>query len=305
VTSESASTAESARAATDATDQANNHKRWHSMQYRYFEVPLGGIDAANAPCLTVGVMPHLPQTSVMGRNLLVFEALATGFRLNLKELCARTGLAKATTHRVLAGLVCAGLVAKDGGFGEYRLTGALARIGRMVDDRVLVLDAIVEAAQAMTLRRSWPVAVGFLEHGKMVVTFSTRKMTTQTLKPSTLYERLDLSSAMGQAALASMSTERLTSELDDLEEFQAGTTARAELEQKVFGARSRGYGLRMTGRAGTSSVAVGLNFGGRTIGAVVATVFQKVASQELIRLLANDLNDVRDETGRKYRAFLS
>jgi hypothetical protein len=73
------------------------------------------------------------------------------------------------------------------------------------------------------------------------------------------------------------------------------------LERKITLARSRGYGLRMTGRAGTSSVAVDLNFGGSTIGALVSTVFQKVATQDLMESLARDLKRIRSEAEESLR----
>ncbi len=250
----------------------------------------------------MSAVPSSPPHSVLDRNLLVLEALAGMFRVSLGELSARTGLAQSTAHRILANLVRAGLVANDGRAGEYRLTSALRRIGRMVDDRIVVLDAIEDAARRMTLERSWPVAVGFLQRGEMEVTFSTRPMTTMTLKPSTLYERLDLTSAMGQAALASMSPELCARELDAIPRFHRGTEERAGLERKIALARSKGYGLRMVGRAGTASVAVGLNFGGPTVGALVATVFVKVASQALMRSLAKDLQRIRSDAEATFRS---
>ncbi len=241
----------------------------------------------------MSVSSSLPPTSVLGRNLLVLEALAGMFRVSLGELSERTGLTRSTAHRILANLVDAGLVAKDGRAGEYRLTGALGRIGRQVDDRIMILDAIEPHARRVTLDRSWPLAIGFLDHGEMVVTFSTRPLTTQTLKPSTLYERLDLSSAMGQAALSTMTPERCERELDAVADFSRGSEARAVLERKIGLARSRGYGLRLVGRGGTASVAIGLNFGGPAVGALVATVFAKVASQALMQSLAKDLQRIR------------
>lgn len=41
--------------------------------------------------------------------------------MSLAELCARVGLTKTTTHRLLAALVSEGLVEKDGNRGRYRL----------------------------------------------------------------------------------------------------------------------------------------------------------------------------------------
>ena len=206
----------------------------------------------------------LQATNVIGRNLRVLEALGGSFRVTLEDVADRAGLAKSTTHRILSNLVVAGLVAKDGRAGEYRLTGAFSRIGRKVDDWSLIIDAIAEPAREMTLRRSWPLAVSVLDHGRMLVIFGTRKLTTRTLKPSTLGERLELTTAMGQASLASLSSAERIRRLRSLPEFSPRTPARRDLDEKVNAAKARGYGLRMTGRAGTSSVAVGINFGGPT-----------------------------------------
>jgi DNA-binding IclR family transcriptional regulator len=246
----------------------------------------------------------LPDTNVIGRTLRVLDALTADFRVSLQDVCLRTGLSQSTAHRILANLVTANIVAKDGFAGEYRLTGTLQRLCRRVDDRVLLLDSIAAHARSMTLRRSWPLALGILDRDGMVVIFSTRKLTTRTLKPSTLYEKLNFLSAMGQAALASMSPAQTQQVLDALPDCQVGMASRTELEKKIRSARARGYGVRLTGRAGASSVAVGLNFGGPTVGAIVATVFETVASPELMKSLANDLKEIRGQAEKTYRGLV-
>jgi DNA-binding IclR family transcriptional regulator len=245
-------------------------------------------------------MSTLGSTNVIGRNLRVLEALGGAFRVTLNEVSDRAGLAKSTTHRILSSLVLAGLVARDGRAGEYRLTGEFTRIGRTVDDWSLIIDTVAERAREMTLRRSWPLAVSVLDHGRMFVIYGTRDLTTRTLKPSTLYERLELTTAMGQAALASLLRAQQTRVLDTVPEFARGTPARRDIEEKIRLAKKRGYGLRMTGRAGTSSVAVDLNFGGRSVCALASTVFTKVATLDLMRSLAKDLQDIRRHAETAY-----
>ncbi len=243
----------------------------------------------------------LPRKNVVGRALRLLDALGQQFRVNLGSLCATTGLSKPTAHRILSDLVVAGLVVQDGSHGEYRLTASVARLGARVDDRAVVLDCVSDACRALTLQRLWPIAVGFLQHDAIVVSFSTRQLAPLKLKPTTLYEKLPLVSALGQAALATLSEPELKSHLDRL---AANGTARAtitEIARKVRAAQCCGFGLRIKGREGASSIAVGFNFGGTTAGAVVATVFEKFVTKELITLLAQDLTQLRYEAEIRYR----
>jgi DNA-binding IclR family transcriptional regulator len=243
---------------------------------------------------------RLPSSNVLGRALRLLDALSHDFRLELKSLCDATGLSKPTARRILTDLMSAGLVVQDGRYGEYRLTSLLRSLGARVDDRALVLDSIADCARDLTMRRSWPVAVGFLQANQIVVSFSTRALTSMKLKPTTLYEALPLTSAMGQAALATLSERELERVLAQEAMRDAPSFSEASLLQLVKAARTAGYGLRITGRHGASSVAVGLNFGGPAIGAIVATVFEKVVSDDLIRSLASDLTVARDLARQAY-----
>lgn len=245
----------------------------------------------------------LSASGVMSRNLAVLQALSCSFRMSLRDISEAAGLAKPTAHRVLLGLVRAGLVAKDGGVGQYRLTSSLAQLASRIDDRVLLLDAVAPAARAMTAEFLWPVALGLLERGRMVVYFSTRDMTTQTFRPSTLYETLALTSALGQAALCTMPQPQVARELDSLPEFARGSSARADLEGKLADARVRGFGLRPNGRGGTASIAIGLNMGSPRVGALVTTIFETMASPELIGRLASELQRAHAVAASNYQSL--
>ena len=245
----------------------------------------------------------LPTTSVTGRTLRIIELLSGEFRLDLQNICRATELNKTTAHRLLSDLVRAGLVAQDGRFGEYRLTAALTYLSSRIDDRVLVVDAIAEGARRLTLRRTWPVALGFLERTGIEVIFSTRHLTSLKLKPSTLYENLSLTSAMGQAALSTLPTSQLRAVLDTLKSSGAARALVSEVRSKSEAAKVRGYGLRITGRDGASSIAVGLNLGGSAVGAVVVTVFEKVLSKNLIASLVRELADLKAEAAKNYSRY--
>ena len=245
----------------------------------------------------------LPATSVIGRTLRIIELLAGEFRLDLQSICHATALNKTTAHRLLADLVRAGLVVQDGRFGEYRLTTMLTSLSNRIDDRVLVLDAIAEGARRLTLRRTWPVAVGFLERSDVTVVFSTRHLTSLKLKPSTLYVNLPLTSAMGQAALATLPRSQLRSVFEVFKSSGATNAVISEVRSKAEAAKVRGYGLRITGRNGASSMAVGLNFGGSAVGAVVVTVFENIISKSLITSLVRELAELTAEASENYSKY--
>ena len=242
-----------------------------------------------------------PPPNLTFRVLSILQVLSARFRTNLNDIADAAHLPPPTVHRILASMIESGFVVADGRAGEYRLSCELHRLALGIDPRIMVLDAVRGPAEQLTRELGWPVGIGFLERGAMVVDFSTRKLTTQKFLPSTLGERLQLDvSALGQAALAALPRDQLVAILDRMPACRADPTFRAEIVASAEAARERGYGLRSRGRPGVSSVAVSLDLGGPTIGAIVMTFFTKTVGQAAIPALVSRLIQVRDEAKRRF-----
>jgi DNA-binding IclR family transcriptional regulator len=89
----------------------------------------------------------------------------------LAELCDRTGLPRATAHRLAAGLEAHRLLARDGE-GRWRLGPAVSELAAQVDDPLLAASAAVlprlreitgESVQLYRRDGSWRVCIAALE----------------------------------------------------------------------------------------------------------------------------------------------
>jgi DNA-binding IclR family transcriptional regulator len=92
-------------------------------------------------------------------------------RCGLAELCDRTGLPRATAHRLAAGLEVHRLLARDGE-GRWRLGPAVSELAAHVDDPLLAAGAAVlphlreitgESVQLYRRDGSWRVCIAALE----------------------------------------------------------------------------------------------------------------------------------------------
>lgn len=89
----------------------------------------------------------------------------------LAELCERTGLPRATAHRLAAGLETHRLLERDGD-GRWRLGPALSELGRQVQDPLVAAGAVVlprlrevtgESVQLYRREGTWRVCIAAVE----------------------------------------------------------------------------------------------------------------------------------------------
>jgi len=146
--------------------------------------------------------PRPPSSTVLGKAVALLDAFTPeDHELGLAELTERTGLAKASAHRVLADLVAAGLVERATG-GEYRLGSRLFELGMLASLERGLLEVAVPFLQDLYERTHETVHLGVLE-GTEVVYVSKLGGHRQARTPSRVGGRMPLHcTAIGKVLLA-------------------------------------------------------------------------------------------------------
>lgn len=143
----------------------------------------------------------LQDRSVLGRIMRILDAFDVGDQaVGLSELARRTGLAKATVHRIAQDLVAARLLAAspDG----YRLGRGLFELGMRAAAERTLLEVAVPFLQDLFARTRETVHLGVLD-GDQVVYVSKIGGHRQARSPSRVGGRMPLyCTAIGKALLA-------------------------------------------------------------------------------------------------------
>ena len=145
--------------------------------------------------------PPLGRETVLGKAMLILQAFTVErTTLSLVELHDRTGLAKATLHRVATDLVTSGLL--DRVHGRYRLSGLVFELGMRASVERSLLDVAVPFLQDLYERTHETVHLGVRE-GREVVYVAKMGGHNQAESPSRLGGRMPLhATAIGKALLA-------------------------------------------------------------------------------------------------------
>jgi DNA-binding IclR family transcriptional regulator len=107
---------------------------------------------------------------VLDKAVVVLNTIAES-PCGLAELCDRTGLPRATAHRLAAGLEVHRLLARDGD-GRWRLGPAVSELAAQVNDPLLVASATVlprlgeitgESVQLYRREGSWRICIAAVE----------------------------------------------------------------------------------------------------------------------------------------------
>ncbi|MFE2043869.1 IclR family transcriptional regulator [Streptomyces sp. NPDC059477] len=144
---------------------------------------------------------QLDDRSVLGRAMRILRCFRTEDRgVGLSELVRRTGLPKATVHRIAQDLVAARmLAATDRG---YRLGGGLFELGMLAAPERSLIEVAVPFMQDLFLRTDETVHLGIRE-GTEVVYISKIGGHRQAPSPTRLGGRMPLyCTAIGKALLA-------------------------------------------------------------------------------------------------------
>jgi DNA-binding IclR family transcriptional regulator len=142
-----------------------------------------------------------PPNSVLGKVVAVLRAFTVEETvLGFAELARRTGLAKATLHRLLAEMVSTGLL--DRSDGRYRLSGLVFELGMRASVERSLLEVATPFLEELLERTQETVHLGIRE-GAEVVYIAKMGGDRQAESPSRLGGRMPVhATAIGKVLLA-------------------------------------------------------------------------------------------------------
>ncbi|MBL8674689.1 MAG: helix-turn-helix domain-containing protein [Rhodospirillales bacterium] len=208
------------------------------------------------------------------RAFAVLAALNGRRASTLTELSTETGLPKPTLSRLLETLVALGYAAQ-----------VSRRLGYRVTDRVLTLsggirfvDHLVDVAAPLmrkfTRDHGWPLYLGTISHGAMVIRYSTAPESPMSFEAAGYNQRAaPLASAIGRAYLAFCPEEERAAILREIgatgRDARTGVRQEAALDAAFQRIRRDGYAVTVPARPSRlNGIAVPIQHGGHVLGCV-------------------------------------
>ncbi len=226
------------------------------------------------------------QIRAIARALHLLSAMNEKQPCSLAELHVATGLPKPTVYRILATLQQEGYVRNEGSVGQYHLTERTRRLGAAYGEKLRIVDVGAPLVLKVTKQIKWPLAIGTLEHDRIVVRHSTMPYSPLAVQATTLGHRLGLiDTAMGLAYLAFCEESERHILLDVLRGSAPGWTSEVESQIKatLTLTRQRGYGLRLPKASGMSAtVAVPIPLDEHVAGVLSITTFGKSMTAQML-----------------------
>lgn len=108
-----------------------------------------------------GAEERIDRRSVLGKVRVIVETLAADGQMGLSELARRTGVAKATVHRLCSDLVLWGVIERSG--DSFRLGPRLFELGQRVPARRSLCDAALPYMEDLYLAIQQTVHLAVLE----------------------------------------------------------------------------------------------------------------------------------------------
>lgn len=137
------------------------------------------------------------------RVLLLLQALNAQRIATIGSLHQVTGLSKPTIVRMLETLISEGYVVRDNFVGGYSVTSKVVSLASGFNGAPLLIEAARSRAVALTNNIKWPVSLGTLRDGHILVSFTTAPISPWAYPFPVLHRFLDLElTAMGQCYLA-------------------------------------------------------------------------------------------------------
>lgn len=218
-------------------------------------------------------------------------------RLSLRELAARTGLPKATVHRLAGSLVACGFM-EHGSDGRYALGLRLSELGALVRSDLDVVSVCSPAVDALAAATGETVLLAEADWDTLELTVVASRISPETLSvvPITGQRQTIPPGAPSKALLLGVPPEELDTVLERLS-LPALTskshTDREQLASEIAAARSVGFAVAEDEYLdGVSGVAVPVMFESGRPRAAIAVVgpSARISSQlEQIGKLAVDL----------------
>jgi IclR family mhp operon transcriptional activator len=137
------------------------------------------------------------------RVLLLLQVLNAQRIATIGSLHQVTGLSKPTIVRMLETLISEGYVVRDNFVGGYSVTSKVVSLASGFSGAPLLIEAARSRAVALTNDIKWPVSLGTLRDGHILVSFTTAPISPWAYPFPVLHRFLDLElTAMGQCYLA-------------------------------------------------------------------------------------------------------
>lgn len=227
-----------------------------------------------------------PPIRSIARALRLLRLINTTQGLSLQDLHVLSGLPKPTVFRILRTLRLEGYIEPYGTRGAFNITRKALELSSGYTEKALIVKIAAPIALATTRKTiKWPLAIGTLEYGEIVVRYSTMSYSPLAVSSSTVGHRHQLlDSAMGNAYLVSCDdTERENLAL--LLTSRSPQTA-AEVRAKLDSLRANahlGYGLRLANKKSDSAtLAIALRHGTDVLALLSLTTFGRVMTASFI-----------------------
>jgi IclR family mhp operon transcriptional activator len=228
---------------------------------------------------------ELPIRSV-ARALHLLRLINATQGLSLQDLHVLSGLPKPTVFRILKTLRLEGYIEPYGTGGAFNITPKALELSCGYTEKALIVKIAAPIALATTRKIiKWPLAVGTLERGAIVVRYSSMPYSPLGVSNSTVGHRHDLlDSAMGKAYLAACDAAERQNLALLLVSHSPHTAAdvRAKLDALQADAHL-GYGLRLArGKGESATLAVALRHGTDVLAVLSLTTFGRVMTPSFI-----------------------
>jgi IclR family transcriptional regulator, mhp operon transcriptional activator len=216
----------------------------------------------------------------IARALQVLRLVNEHQGLSLRDIHVLSGLPKPTAFRILQTLKREGYIEPDGGRGVFHVSGKALELSSGYTERTLIVKIAAPIALATTrMIVKWPLAIGTLDRGAIVVRYSSMPYSPVGVANSTLGHRHDLlESAMGRAYIISCApAERFNlSLLLQSNSPQIADEIRSKLDAVLANAHL-GYGLRLARNKGDSAtLAIAIRHGEEMLAVLSMTTFGNV-----------------------------
>jgi IclR family transcriptional regulator, mhp operon transcriptional activator len=206
--------------------------------------------------------------------------------LTLHDLHIVSGLPKPTVFRLLQTLKREGFIEPDGIRSVFHVTRKALELSCGYTERTLIVKVAAPIALATTRKViKWPLAIGTLDRGAIVVRYSSMPYSPLGVAHSTLGHRHDLlESAMGRAYLIACDpAERRNLAL--LVKSNSPLPA-AEIQLKldaVLASSHLGYGLRLAqNKRDSATLAIAIRYGEDVLAVLSLTTFGNVMKSSFI-----------------------
>jgi IclR family mhp operon transcriptional activator len=206
--------------------------------------------------------------------------------LTLKGICVLSNLPKPTVFRILQTLKREGYVEPDGIRGAHHVASKALELSAGYTERTLIVKVAAPIALATTRKAiKWPLAIGTLDRGTIIVRYSSMPYSPLGVANTTLGHRHDLlESAMGHAYLIACDpAERHNLALLLKSDAPGGGVDIQSKLDAVIANSALGYGLRLAQKKGDSAtLAIAIHHAQDVLAVLSMTTFGTVMNASFI-----------------------